>query len=133
MKDYNNLRVSKNFKLNEFESKISHEVILYHPLIKKLQKIRDIRKKPLIITSGFRTRDDHIRIYQKKHGNKWEQYIPWGSGHLTGKAVDISLKGHEDLTLFELAIKSGFKGVILNPERGYLHVDLLNRIYRAVI
>jgi hypothetical protein len=41
---------------------------------------------PMIVTSGYRTKADHERIYKGTPKSK----IPWGSAHLSGCACDIS-------------------------------------------
>ncbi len=49
------------------------------------------------VSSGIRTKEDHIRIYEeintkRKAKNLPALSIPWGSKHLTGAAVDIEDK-----------------------------------------
>lgn len=62
-----------------------------------LQKMNIIRKewaKPMLVTSGYRSEEDHIRIYKELAEKRKETFnkdkIPWGSQHLKGAAVDIS-------------------------------------------
>lgn len=62
-----------------------------------LQKINVIRKefnKPMLVTSGYRSEADHIRIYKELAEKRKQTFdknkIPWGSQHLKGAAVDIS-------------------------------------------
>lgn len=57
-------------------------------LLTKINKIRTAWGKPMTVTSGFRSKEDHIRIYKAKGID--ESKIPWGSWHLKGGAVDIS-------------------------------------------
>jgi uncharacterized protein YcbK (DUF882 family) len=60
-------------------------------LIKLLEKINVIRKaygKPWIITSGYRSLEDHLRIYKEK-GITDKSKIPMKSKHLFGKACDV--------------------------------------------
>lgn len=52
-------------------------------LLIRMNKIRDAWGRPMIVTSGFRSREEHLRIYRGK------DYIPWGSKHLTCQACDI--------------------------------------------
>lgn len=42
----------------------------------------------MIVTSGYRTMEDHLRIYAEK-GIADKSRIPMGSKHLVGAAVDI--------------------------------------------
>lgn len=57
-------------------------------LLVKLNKFRAKLAKPMRVTSGYRTRQRHLEIYNKKGvlANK----IPWGSLHLSGRACDFA-------------------------------------------
>lgn len=57
-------------------------------LLQKLNVIREKYGKPLTVTSGYRSKEDQIRIYKAK--GIPESKIPWGSGHLKGECGDIS-------------------------------------------
>lgn len=63
-------------------------------LLEKINKVRTARAKPMRVTSGYRTMDDHIRIYRElatKRGQVFDQTkVPMKSKHLSGQAVDIS-------------------------------------------
>jgi uncharacterized protein YcbK (DUF882 family) len=56
-------------------------------LLERVNKIRSLWGKPMTVTSGFRSHDDHIRIYRQK--GIPDDKIPWGSQHLKCAAVDI--------------------------------------------
>lgn len=58
-------------------------------LLKRTNKIRTAWGKPMTVTSGLRTMEDHLRIYAAK-GITDVSKIPMQSRHLTGRAVDIS-------------------------------------------
>jgi len=53
-------------------------------LILRLSAVRETFKRPMIVTSGFRSREDQERIYKGKTN------IPMHSCHLIGAAVDIA-------------------------------------------
>lgn len=57
-------------------------------LLKKINEIRFLWGKPMIVTSGLRDLADHKRIYHDKGIS--DDKIPMGSKHLFGQAVDIS-------------------------------------------
>ena len=77
----NDIQISKNFKLSEFECKGgSHQVVVDSELIEKLQELRDELGYPLIINSAYRNKE-----YNQKVGGSPK------SQHLKGTAVDISL------------------------------------------
>ncbi len=54
----------------------------------KLNYLRALWKRPIYITSGYRTLDHHKKIYLEKGVS--ESKIPMGSKHLIGAAVDLS-------------------------------------------
>jgi hypothetical protein len=56
--------------------------------LKAYNCIREAYNKSMIITSGYRSREDHLRIYSKK-GITDNKLIPWGSMHLIGCAIDV--------------------------------------------
>lgn len=65
-------------------------------LVMLYDKMNDVRKaygRPMIVTSGIRTRDDQLRIYKnifKRKGIPFdESKVPMRSNHLFGLACDI--------------------------------------------
>lgn len=58
-------------------------------LLERVNKIRALWGKPMTVTSGLRTMEDHLRIYAQK-GITDPAKIPMHSKHLIGAAVDIS-------------------------------------------
>lgn len=58
-------------------------------LLEKINKIRALYGKPMVVTSGLRTMEDHLRIYKEK-GITDKSKIPMKSKHLSGQSVDIS-------------------------------------------
>lgn len=58
-------------------------------LLKKINVIRAAYGKPMTVTSGYRSMQDHLRIYSTK-GITDKSKIPMQSKHLYGQAVDIS-------------------------------------------
>lgn len=63
-------------------------------LLAKINLVRTKWGKPMIVTSGFRSLEDHLRIYRElaeKHNKEFdESKVPMGSQHLKFAAVDIS-------------------------------------------
>lgn len=59
----------------------------------RINIVRKIWRKPMIVTSALRTMDDHIRIYKniaKRKGVEFDiDKVPMGSNHLKGRAIDI--------------------------------------------
>lgn len=58
-------------------------------LLERVNKIRSEWGKPMIVDSGLRSMEDHLRIYREK-GITDPSKIPMKSKHLIGAAVDIS-------------------------------------------
>lgn len=77
----------KNFPINEEQEKNS--LIL----LAKINLVRTKWGKPMLVTSGFRSLEDHIRIYrelaEKNNTNFDIDKVPMGSQHLKFAAVDI--------------------------------------------
>ena len=78
-----NENLSKNFKVYEFLSPDSKELILSELLVSIIQNIRDKYKKSVIITSGYRTQafNDSLKGSIKN------------SEHIKGKAIDFQVQG----------------------------------------
>lgn len=107
----NNIKVSKNFKLSEFECKDgSHLVKVDSQLITKLQNLRDMINKPIIINSAYRTPQ-----HNKKVGGTTN------SQHLLGKAADIRVNGLSPNELANYCEKIGFGGIGIY--KTFVHVD----------
>lgn len=132
----NDIYISKHFKLREFESDDTHEVIIYPKLIRKLEQLRILVNQflgttntPLIITSAYRTWDKHVQIYKDLYKDKWREKITKNSIHLTGKAVDLRLPNGITVDKFaKLAQKVGFDGI--GKYNWGIHVDIRGEIAR---
>lgn len=61
-------------------------------LLERVNKIRVVWGKPMTVTSGLRSVEDHLRIYAAK-GITDVSKIPMQSRHLIGAAVDIADEG----------------------------------------
>lgn len=112
----NLIKLSKNFSLYEFESPDTREVKIYPSVIDFLQYVRNKVKRPIIITSGYRTIE-----YNKKVGGKEK------SQHLIGSAVDISLIGHKITDMNFYLFEAGFKQVIYYSKEKMIHCALFHR------
>lgn len=111
----NDIQVSRNFKLYEFECKDGSGLVKVDPeLLDKLQKLRDLVKRPIMINSGYRTPE-----HNKKVGGSPN------SQHLLGKAADIVISGLPPSMVAEFAEQVGFNGVgVYNT---FTHVDVRNK------
>lgn len=64
-------------------------------LLKRANVVREKWGKPMRVTSGYRTQQDHLRIYSEINARRTKQgleplKVPMSSKHLSGQAIDIS-------------------------------------------
>jgi LAS superfamily LD-carboxypeptidase LdcB len=63
-------------------------------LIARMNKVRAAYGMPMTVTTGYRTWDDHVRIYRENAAKAGKTFdinkVPKGSKHLSGQAVDIA-------------------------------------------
>jgi len=78
--------ILRNAKLEDQSKEIQDNLAI---LLERVNKVRAAYGKPMIVTSGLRTMEDHLRIYREK-GITDQSKIPMRSRHLFGQAVDIS-------------------------------------------
>ena len=57
-------------------------------LLDKVNKVRTAYAKPMIVTSGLRTKQHHLEIYARK--GIYPPKVPMKSNHLYGRAVDFA-------------------------------------------
>lgn len=85
-------------------------------LLQMLDNLREKYGEPIIVTSGYRTKEENERAGGVE-----------GSSHLTGKAVDIRVKdSRERFFLITLALSVGFTRIGVGEN--FLHLD--NDIHR---
>jgi uncharacterized protein YcbK (DUF882 family) len=88
-----NTQITKNFMSNEFAcADGTRQIIVDLDLVDELQQMRDFIKKPIRISSGYRT-----EAYNKKCGGIED------SEHTKGKATDIQIDGVTPEEVFYLA------------------------------
>lgn len=109
----NHFRISKNFLLSEFQSHDTKEVKIYPELIVRLELLRERIKKPIIITSGYRTPEQNTKVGGHPR-----------SKHMEGKAADIIVKGVKLDKIHDHSWKVGFKKVIMYEKKNFLHVNI---------
>lgn len=78
--------ILRNAKLEDQSPEIQRNLAV---LLERVNKVRAAYGKPMTVTSGLRTMQDHLRIYREK-GITDQSKIPMRSRHLFGQAVDIS-------------------------------------------
>lgn len=101
---------TKNFK----ELKNLHK--MDDCLLAMLDILRETYGEPIIVTSGYRTKEENKRVGGVEN-----------SSHLTGNAVDIRVKDSRDrFYLIKLALSAGFTRIGVG--KNFLHLD--NDIHR---
>ena len=126
-----NPALSKNFRLNEFfdsETAIVNGIVNCPPTYTKLeivlknltvlaeilQLVREIRRKPIYVTSGYRCNELNDAVFGKL-----------GSQHRYGRAVDVTAHDFDELVKdFEFLDLSKKINFIVYPERRYIHIQL---------
>ncbi len=130
-----------NKKLEEIERMLSYKELLsghvlsdvpiahqqhLEDLLIKVNKLRAEWGKPLVVTSGYRSMQDHLRIYHAK-GITDPSKIPMQSKHLSGDACDLS---DPDGSLYKWAFENQDKLAewelwCEKDTKGWLHVQRL--------
>lgn len=109
-----NVKLSANFKVNEFRCKDNSDVIFIAPeLVELLQRIRDHYGKAVNINSAYRT-----PAYNKKVGGATY------SQHQYGTAADIRINGvkPKDLAAYIETLMPNSGGIGIYPT--FVHVDI---------
>jgi len=112
----NDVQLSKNFRLSEFECHDgNHEVMLSGKLVEKLQQLRDAIGKPITIAAGYRNKTHNAAVGGSPN-----------SRHLLGEAVDIKIANMRPLAVAKIAKNIGFTGVgvYVNNGQYFTHLDV---------
>ena len=108
-------RLSPNFYVYELACRDGTEIFLVHPaLLVLLEEIRSYFKRPVIVTSGYRTKTHNSRV-----GGKPD------SAHLYGVAADIRIIGTPPFDVQTFAEKLGVGG--LGSYDTWTHVDVIGK------
>lgn len=111
-----NKQLSLSFKSSEFECGCNkcETQYLEEELVQKLQKVRDIYKKPIKITSGYRCPTHNKNIGGAKN-----------SSHVSGMAADIqpNITTLDELDELYDICYTIFDNIGDGRNRGFIHVD----------
>lgn len=77
--------LSGQAKLGELSNEVQNNL---QELLVKVNKVRTAYGKPMIVTSGLRTKKHHLEIYARK--GIYPPKVPMKSNHLSGRAVDFA-------------------------------------------
>ncbi len=99
--------------------------------ILRVYKHKVFKKAPITITSGFRSKAHHLRVY-KELGITDPKKIPMGSYHLKGLAADFTVKGFTNKQVYEKMDALHFGGVEFPDDQNRIHIDLRGSICRFI-
>lgn len=114
----------KNFTKDEFTCKHTGKNEMQADFMDKLQKLRDIYGKPMIITSGYRHPSHPIERAKDAPGP-----------HTTGQAADIAVQGADAWKLLAIALTLGFTGIGVQQKGSgrFIHLDTLKTSIRPTV
>ena len=108
----------KFFSDNELKCKGTNEIHMDEEFMEKLVAIRDKLNLPMIITSGYRSKEHNKAIGGAKN-----------SPHLQGKAVDVACYGEKAYKIVQLALAEGFTGIGVKQKGAhgarFIHIDTM--------
>ena len=108
----NDIQISENFKLSEFQCKGGTQEVKVDPyLVVLLQALRKRVGRPITINSGYRTPEHNRRVGGAAN-----------SQHLLGTAVDIVINGLTPQEVADEGEKIGFTGI--GVYRTFTHLDV---------
>ena len=111
MSKVNEIIISEDFLLSEFQCPCCHRVMLHPDLLKLLVKLRRHIREPIYINSGYRCTEENKKVGGVK-----------GSYHLFGMAADITVRQISMSNLATLAEMAGFYGIGIYGT--FLHLDV---------
>ena len=101
-----------SFSPREIACKGTGKVLVNEQALDKLQALRDRLRKPLILTSAYRSPEHNRKVGGAKN-----------SRHMQGDAFDVRMDNH-DPHEFEAAARAvGFTGFGYYPKSGFMHID----------
>jgi uncharacterized protein YcbK (DUF882 family) len=105
--------LSDNFTIDEMQCPCCKKCEMDPKFIETLQGIRDYLNIPMKVTSGYRCRN-HNELVGGAPNSK----------HLSGIAVDVSMKYHDSQRMYELiqvALSFGIQGIGIS--KSFIHLD----------
>lgn len=108
----NDIQISPNFRLREFQCPCCHAVTLHPKLLAAMQKLRGDLAAPLIVTSGYRCARHNSDVGGARN-----------SLHRRGLAADVAVAPTCQSRFCEMAKKAGFARAIAYPRRSFVHLE----------
>lgn len=130
--EFNDFEVGYKLKGYEIHSPDTKQLRVSNKLIKAWNKLRHavedkVDNPEIVVTSGYRTKNYHRKIYKDKYGDDWQKEYTKNSKHLTGKALDVRVPdGISDNDFQTLAMECGFTYSYV-IQSGVVHIDVGRR------
>jgi len=104
-----------NFTEAEFRCRHCGKQEMKPEFMGRLQALRDVYKRPMSITSGYRCHDHPVEKAKAEPGM-----------HSTGLACDVGVQGADAHELLRLAMHLGFAGIGVQQKGSgrFIHLDL---------
>ena len=102
-----------NFSPRELACKGTGELLINDEALDKLQALRNLLGKPLLITSAYRSPSHNKRVGGAKN-----------SLHMRGIAFDVRMENQSPREFEAAARKVGFTGFGYYPKSGFMHIDI---------
>jgi zinc D-Ala-D-Ala carboxypeptidase len=102
----------RSFSPRELACKGTGKLLVNEAALDKLQALRDRLRKPLILTSAYRSPEHNRRVGGAK-----------ASKHLEGIAFDVRMDNHDPHEFEAAARAAGFTGFGYYPKSGFMHID----------
>lgn len=118
--------LNHKYKLEDQDQEVQDNLAI---LLERVNKLRTLWGKPMIVTSGLRSKQDQIRIYNAK-GIADESQMHMGSRHFKGAACDIADSDGSLKTFVKSNNYQVLKDCILWMEaedatNGWLHIQII--------
>ena len=116
--------LAPNFKAEEFNCSHCGKNEMQQQFMNKLQALRNLYGKPMVITSGYRCPKHPIEAKKAKPG-----------AHASGCACDIAVVGADAHRLLKLAFQMGFTGIGVQQKGNgrFIHLDTLEGGLRPTV
>ena len=101
-----------SFSPREIACKGTGSILVNEVALNKLQALRNLLNKPLILTSAYRSPEHNKKVGGAKN-----------SRHMKGDAFDVRMDNHDPHEFERAARAVGFTGFGYYPKSGFMHID----------
>ena len=101
-----------SFSPREIACKGTGSIRVNEEALNKLQALRNLLNKPLILTSAYRSPEHNKKVGGAKN-----------SRHMQGDAFDVRMDNHDPHEFERAARAVGFTGFGYYPKSGFMHID----------